>query len=507
MSALSFYTYIYMTIGKILHNGHFLSPEGEVGNVVIVDQGGMILSVGSNQIKGDGAEVVDMRGQWILPTFEDAHNHLAARARTIFEIDLRNTDTSWQDARERIAERARNTEVGQWVACHGWNEAKWGLLGQHDLDEISQEHGIFLINISYHGGLVNTKGAEMLSAAGFPCGKHGKITEDQFEAVTIATLPDVDGYVAAIPKLQEKLLSLGIGALHDMHVLTVEQLKAFRALEAKDALLFPVILYINPRLLTEPYVQTYLKECSDAAKLVGLKLFLDGAIGVSTAAINGEYFDGSGSGKLRYTDDECVAYIQAAAALGLSQVAMHCIGDRAIEQACRLFKNLKEKYPQITTWRFEHFEMPSADAIDTLAKYGGIASVQPNFSWDVDNYAPRLGDKKTMVNPLRTMLDSRIMVAFGSDVAPSGPLIGIRWATTKAPHKDERVTLSEALRAYTETPARVAGFDDVRGKIAPGYQANFTVLTANPLNETSWQSDDGIKIAEVWIKGKKMFSA
>ena len=115
-----------------------------------------------------------MGGNFVIPAFEDAHNHIAARARTIFEINLRNKKTSWKEARELIRERAQTTPGNQWVVCHGWNEMTWGPIDQGELDMLSDTCGIFLINISFHGGLVNKKGAELLTTNGYPAGASGR---------------------------------------------------------------------------------------------------------------------------------------------------------------------------------------------------------------------------------------------------------------------------------------------------------------------------------------------
>ena len=495
---------------RIFCNGKFLLPDGTYGAAVEVDGAGIIRNIfKEEQVAVTTGERVDMGGNFVIPAFEDAHNHIAARARTVFEINLRNKETSWNEARELIRERAQKTPAGGWVVCHGWNEMTWGPVDQGELDTLSDVCGIFLINISFHGGLVNKKGSELLTKNGYPAGESGRITEAEFDSVIIATSPGVEAYMQAIPELQRRLLALGIGALHDMHILTLEQLEAFRRLERDGLLLFPVVLYMNPRLLAFPKeISQYRAASGDMAKLLGLKLFLDGAIGVSTAAINGQYSDGTGKGVLRHSDDECMRYISEAAALGLEQVAMHCIGDKAVEQAVSLFEKCREMYSsRIRTWRFEHFEMPGNLAIQTVAAHGGIASMQPNFSWDAGNYSARLGTRASAINPLRTIVDANVTLVLGSDDAPSGPLEGMRWAVAKAPHDIQRLTIREALRCYTETPAEIVGCGHLRGKIALGYEANFTVLDKDPLKQEAWQKSDATHVREVWIKGRRLYTS
>ena len=185
---------------------------------------------------------------------------------------------------------------------------------------------------------------------------------------------------------------------------------------------------------------------------------------------------------------------------------MHCIGDQAIDQAITIFQKLRSTYVnQITTWRFEHFEMPSAEAIGVLADHSGIASMQPNFSWDVLNYRDRLGAETETINPLRLVANRGVNLVLGSDDAPLGPIQGIRWATVKAPNDLQRLTMEEALRYYTETAPEIAGFSGQRGRIALRYQANFAVFNRNPLDEKNWEEDGNMRLEEVWIKGEKCF--
>ncbi len=131
--------------------------------------------------------------------------------------------------------------------------------------------------------------------------------------------------------------------------------------------------------------------------------------------------------------------------------------------------------------------------------------MQPNFSWDVENYQVRLGEDIKKLNPFREILDRGVSLAFGSDDMPSGPLTGIAWAVAKAPFAHQRITLEEAISAYTAAPATIAGMGRVRGKIAVGMEANFAVLEKNPF--TIAPSEIGnISMKTTWIKGKKFLT-
>ena len=310
----------------------------------------------------------------------------------------------------------------------------------------------------------------------------------------------------SIPLYLEKLIARGITAAHDMNVTTTQQLEAYEELNEKNLLSIPIITYLNPRLLENPQqLIRFLQTQKGNFHIAGVKIFLDGAIGTSTAAVNKPYADGTGQGILRMDIETCEKIIKNAATLGLSQVAIHCIGDRAIDFAIMIFDRLRKEYARdIFLWRFEHFEMPDESAIKALAEHGGIASMQPNFSWDAENYQKRIARNIKKINPFRSILDARVPLVFGSDDMPSGPISGLAWATAKAPLPEQRISMEEAITAYTATPAHIVGMDNQRGKIAVGYEANFAVLQNNLLAMLPSEISDTL-IAETWIKGKKIF--
>lgn len=492
--------------GKFYQGGRTWAPG------LLVDADGLIVKIFSSTAEAasyssPGMRRVDMQGQWILPGFEDAHTHPAGRARTLSELDLRGGNIGWEEARARVEERVRAILPNQWLVCHGWNQSTWGKITQEELDNISAEHGIFLINISYHGGLLNKKGEALLREKGV-AGEiaDGFVTEEMFECAILATAPDVASYMQSIPLYQQRLIERGIIAAHDMNVGTVQQLEAYRELDDRNLLPIPVVAYLNPRLLEHPReLDRFLKASGRNFRVIGAKIFLDGAIGTSTAAVNRPYADGTGQGVLRMDREACAAIVRQAATLGLPHIAIHCIGDRAIDVAVEIFTQLRREYVRdISLWRFEHFEMPDEVAIKTLAEHGGVASMQPNFSWDAENYRKRLGDDIKKINPFRSILDTNGVLAFGSDDMPSGPIPGLAWAVAKAPIAEERISMEEALRAYTATPAEIVGMGHQRGVIAPGYEANFAVIKNDLFTVPPAEISD-IVVAETWIKGKKIF--
>src|SRR3989344_6508225 len=485
---------------KLFYNGYFWQGENKWAGAVLVGENGAIQEVFQNAEEaeckmGGGVEKVDMQGQWVLPVFEDAHNHPTRFARLFFEIDFRGQNISWEEARELIRKQVARTPIGNWVVCHGWNEERWQSLRSEDLDDLSQEHGILLIDVSEHGGLLNKQGRFLLEQKGLRV--PGEFVEDElFEEVCRHTALSKDAYKKGIQKFHEKLLALGVGAVHDMDVSMPEELQAYEELLQEKKLVLPSALYLNPRLLGHTEQISRLLNYNDTFKVCGVKIFLDGAIGTRTAALSRPYEDAATSGMLRMKEKEVAAIAKKAAVLGLRHIAMHCIGDRAIDAAVAIQTKVQKNYPDML-WRYEHFEMPSKGAIATIAENNGVVSVQPNFSWDVENYQGRLGKRTEMINPLQWIEESGATMVFGSDDMPSGPLEGISWAIQKAPFSHQKVSAASAVRAYTETPARIVGA--IRGKVGSGHEANFVVFRKNPLEAKN--ELENLAVEGVWLKG------
>jgi len=498
----------------LFSNGKFYLGRGQWAQAVLVGDNGVITDVFIRPpdpllLKKSDIQQVNLGGYFVFPAFEDAHNHPAARARTLYELDFRKKDISWHEVKKMMEEKAAETWPNQWIVCHGWSDARWGTITQDELDRISSDHGVMLVHVSYHGALMNKKALAMLKEKGASL-RHqtaqetGRVTEENFDEAMVATAGTAEQYQHAIPAFARMLLSKGIVTTHDMNITTFAQLDAYAQLARSHTLPISITLYLNPRLLNDPEkIAPYIKNMSGDISIAGLKLFLDGAIGTSTAAVSHPYHDDTGSGTLRMDFSACAALIKKGASLGLRHIAMHCIGDRAVDLAVGIFERLQDEYRHdITTWRFEHFEVPSERAIRALADRGGIASMQPNFNWDVAHYYNRLGNDVKRINPFRHIQDAGVTLAFGSDDMPSGPVEGIHWATTDAPYNNQRLTLDEAIDAYTTAPARILGMDRVRGKIAKGYEANFAIFEKNPFNTASDAKEYLPK--EVWRRGAKL---
>jgi len=366
--------------------------------------------------------------------YTDHHTHPSSRCRILTECDARAA-SSWNEARTIIAAHIAANPSRELYVVHGWNQSTWGTPTVADLDALTDKE-IIVINVSYHGAIT----------------KKGIVAEKDFEELAIDTLPKYDDLLIAIPKYHAYLSSLGVVAAHDMHIATMDQIDAYIELDRRGELTIDTTAFVNSRLLDDPrlalVIASEAKQSLSRFRIAGLKLFLDGAIGVHTAFVTEPYLDTHGHGMLRHSKDECVALIKKSLALGLATPAIHAIGDAAVSTVLDVYEELKADGHDTRGWRIEHCEMVRPNDIPRILALGAIPVMQPNFHWDLDHYGDRLGDNLRLINPFRPLLDAGIKILFGSDGMPEGPKVGIEYAMNRARFPEQTITLEEALAAY-----------------------------------------------------------
>ena len=366
--------------------------------------------------------------------YTDHHTHPSSRCRILTECDARAA-SSWNEARTIIAAHIAANPSRELYVVHGWNQSTWGTPTVADLDALTDKE-IIVINVSYHGAIT----------------KKGIVAEKDFEELAIDTLPKYDDLLIAIPKYHAYLSSLGVVAAHDMHIATMDQIDAYIELDRRGELTIDTTAFVNSRLLDDPrlalVIASEAKQSLSRFRIAGLKLFLDGAIGVHTAFVTEPYLDTHGHGMLRHSKDECVALIKKSLALGLATPAIHAIGDAAVSTVLDVYETLKNDGHDTRGWRIEHCEMVRPNDIPRILALGAIPVMQPNFHWDLDHYGDRLGDNLRLINPFRPLLDAGIKILFGSDGMPEGPKVGIEYAMNRARFPEQTITLEEALAAY-----------------------------------------------------------
>lgn len=476
------------------------------GGVAIVDD--RITAVGPDaEIRtwiGPDTRVVDAAGGLVAPGFIDSHVHFLTGGHRLSSVQLRDAATPEEFA-GRIADYAATVSTGTWITGGDWDHENWGgeLPRAEWIDSVTADHPVFVNRLDGHMALAN--GAAM-RAAGVDAGTAdvdgGEIVRDA-EGRPTGVFKDnaMDLIYAAVPDVSDELddraldaamayvAERGVTSVH--HMGGFGELEVFRRAEEDDRLITRIMactpLSAWDRLATEVDASGR----GDAWLGIGcLKGFVDGSLGSHTAAFFEPYTDApADSGFFVNTESDLHAWTAAADSAGL-QVAIHAIGDRAISTLLDIYQRVEaEAGPRDRRFRIEHAQHVHPDDFERFADLGVVASMQPYHAIDDGRWAERVigPERAETTYAFRTFLDHGVTLAFGSDwfVAPPTPLEGLYAAVTRrtldGAHPEgwvssQKISLDEALRAYTRGGAYASFEEDAKGTLEVGRLADLAVV-------------------------------
>ena len=492
----------------IFWNGNIytLNSYGHKAEGLVVADG-KIIKVGTNKeirrLFGDQWESIDLQGKTVLPGFIDSHVHFMATAITAVGVDLSEAK-SIDEIIVKVEERVRQTPRGEWVFGYFITHlSDRGMPTRFDLDRVSTHHPIRLTHRNGHLCSMNTKAIETL---GVPEDLDG-IEKETGEMTGVIRDPAIQvlphpGLVMSEEMKREALklasqlaAKKGVTTLHALDGGT-RNAGAIEYLQSvEDDLAVKLVLY-NQTL--------EIKEVLDSGlPRIGGCICADGAFESHTAALFEPYSDEPDNyGTLTYTQEEMSDFILQAHQHGL-QVAIHCEGDRAIEQVLFSYESaLRRLGRNDHRHRIEHFEIPTENQLERVAKAGIVAGMQPAFlpffffRGGIERYEAFLGKARVKrIHPYRTMLSHGILMTGGSDspVTKIDPLLGIS-AAVNHPHPDERLPVLEAIRLFTINGAKSAFEENEKGSIEAGKAADLVVLSGDPC------SIDPVKIETISVE-------
>jgi predicted amidohydrolase YtcJ len=463
-----------------------------VGEWVLVD-GRHVERVGL----GDAPQadrVMDLPGTTIIPGFIDTHVHLTGTTLSSIGIPLERARSA-QELLGLVAEELTHQPTK--ILAHGFDESRWDqpdLPTQADLDELT-DIPFILIRADGHIALANAAAIEQSGAAqengvdlgddGRPTGVVRRQANQRLQRWFHEALNDHE-----LRELQLQATgtaaSRGVTCVHEMAIPASHGRREVEVLlEHREQLPVDVMVYVAEKDI--PWIMDL------GLETLGGDLSLDGSIGARTAAMSAAYIDGEGTGVLYEQDDE-LAQVFHNAHLGGLQVAVHAIGDQAIEQALRVWERVyrtldsrQRRHFRARRHRIEHFELPANDQIERAAALGLAISVQPGFDAEWGHpgqlYERRLGpDRAAGMNPFWTLLGRGLEVGAGSDspVTPLDPMYGL-WSLENHHDAGQRMSREEAIRLFTIGSARLAHLEDKKGSLRPGMQADFAAYESDPL--------------------------
>jgi len=486
-----------------------------------------IVAVGSNskvrKYVSDGTRVVDAKGKSVVPGFVDCHVHMAGFGSFLQTVDLRDAK-SIVEVQNKIRDYIAKNSDKPWVLGGRWDHEKFferRLPNRWDLDAAVKEKPVFLVRVCGHIGVVNSKALELagitretvvdggkvdLDASGEPT---GILRENALELVWRAVpKPDLKSMEESCIRACQEAVRFGLTGVHWI-VDSADEIRVVQKLCFEGKLPLRVYLGVPARLLDALVNLGLLSGFGDGmVKLGFVKVFADGSLGARTAALKEPYSDDpKTSGMLLHTQRSLNRLVLKAHKAGL-QLAIHAIGDHAIEAVLKAYEKAFKAFPRENhRHRIEHCSVLNPRLIRRIRRLGLIASVQPHFVVSDFWVFQRVGEKRgRWVYPFKTLMRNGIVVVSGSDspVEPINPLLGVWAAVAKANFAEEKLSLDEAVRTYTFNAAYASFEEHLKGSIEAGKLADLVVLSED-LDRVPPENVKDVSVEMTIVGGKVVY--
>lgn len=486
-------------------NGFSFVTDSSTGTIVKTGSEETITSwVANEKNRADDASqpvsIERVHGGFAFPGLTDAHSHpllfsTMGMQKFVFLYDCKSKQEILQALAEASADPERDQSKS--IIAIGWHRGLvQDLTGDNVADAVGNKKTA-VFELSFHGAIVSPAMATIIQqeAEKLPTTLGGFLHSDGEATENFAMIAlnyaddeyDVDEKRKAIKQGLLHMFSTGVTSVHDMCSVSMSRL--LNGLELRqewsdnENTPFPITqLYVNRLQLTEiaQLVEDGTLSHDDVSNLLELKLFADGSLGSHTALMERRYDDGQDNGLIFDTESQISSALDLATELGITKVAIHAIGDAAINKAigtATTWLSWKAK----NQFRFEHFELPTAEAMIRASRPGVAVVPQPNFLLDY-RYADRLGDRVKRLCPHRSILDHNITMMLGTDCMPPSMLFAIYLATHAEEHC-QRISLEEAIYAATKPAAQWEGTS--RGTIEEGQTADIVIADEKLFDELS----------------------
>ncbi len=518
--------------------------------------GDRILAIGSTdeirKLKGKDTQVVDLGGRFVMPGFNDAHLHLAAGGLEKTRVNLIGVK-SLEEMKQRIAEAVNHLQPGEWIAGRGWDQTLWAsqkLPTRQDIDPITGGHPAFFSRVDGHAALVNSAAFKALGITKeTPDPSGGSYSRDANGELTgIVREAAWDKFYSSLPKPSLAQRRRGIelalqearewGVTSAQDSVTAENDPAewddfliYEDLEREGKLTVRVTRWLDfdaPLATLQKHRAHHPQD--DPMLHAGLlgEVYLDGSLGSRSAALFAPYADDPKNTGILRMDPEVLTDKAVERTLAGFQIAFHAIGDRGAQTALDAIAQAELRYnwrykdsPQHRTgeqlrFRIEHDQVIDPAQVPQFSKLGVVASVQPcHLLTDMRWAAARLGDDRAKNSyPWRSFVSQGVHLAFGTDFAvePMDPFRGLYAAVTRMSEDgrqiyfpEQKLTIEEAIAAYTTGSAYAEFAEHDKGTLAPGMLADFIVLDRDITTVPPAQLLQ-TRVLETYVGGKRVFA-
>ncbi len=516
----------------ILINGNFLtvdSTQATTEAIAIKDH--RIIQIGSTieiqQMRGEATQVIDLKGQFAMPGFIEGHGHFSGLGKSLINLNFLN-DKSWEEVVQKVAEKAKTLQPGEWIEGRGWHQEKWtnpldrqyqGYPYHDQLSEVSPNNPVILYHASGHSLFANEKA---MQAAGInletPNPSGGEIVRDPsgnlvgvFEERAMNSIyQSYQEYLKSIPQkeqeafwykaidlAQKECLAKGITSFQDAgsSFIEIERYKKMAEEGKLDLRLWAMVRHSYEKMKSNlngfPIIDAGNYFFSSRA----IKTEVDGALGSYGAWLLKSYHDKPHFHGQNTTPIEEVDRIAGLANKHNLQLCVHAIGDRANREVLNIFEkefqNNQEK--KDWRWRIEHAQHLSVEDIPRFKELEVIASIQGvHCTSDAPFVVKRLGEERAREGAYawRSLLDNGVKIANGTD-APVEDVSALEsfYASVTRKRKDtgleffteQKMTRMEGIHSYTLGNAYAAFEEKDKGSLVAGKLADIVVLSKNLL--------------------------
>lgn len=481
---------------------------------------GKILAVGDAAQDLIGAETkkIDLNGRVCYPGFIEGHAHIMGIGDNLVNIDLMGTK-SYDEIIEAVKQRAAKTPKGEWVLGRGWHQDKWvttpenmfnGFPTHHDLSKAVPDHPVWLKHASGHASLVNAKAMELAAINeksispdggeifkgidGQPTGVLNEMADDVM--ADIVPKASEDTRLHSLNLAMDECLKNGLTSFHQAGSSRAD-IELFKKLANSGALrtrLYVMLGGSYNALLNDFFEKGPYLDSNNFLSIRSVKLYADGALGSRGAWLLEPYEDAHHTSGHNVVSMDTIKAIASSAYKAGFQVCTHAIGDRANREVIDIYEEIweenKEANPQSLRYRIEHAQHIDPLDLPRFEKFGIVPAMQAvhmssDRPWAID----RLGKKRIEEGAYmwRDLLDRGVKIVNGTDapVEPLTPFASFFASVTRKTLKgnpvggyepSQRMTRLEALKSYTIFPAYGAFEENIKGSIAVGKLADFTIL-------------------------------
>lgn len=489
-----------------------VNPQQPDAEALAVHKGKIVAIGAAKEVTtwmGNSTRITDAAGRRVLPGFIDAHTHFLSGGRTLLGIDLRDCKDE-QEFLNQLKTHAEKLPAGRWITGGNWDHERTfgGVLPTRQLiDKVTPHHPVAISRTDGHMLLANSLALQLAKITNdTPSPAGGFIVKDRKTGEPTGILKDaaMDLIYAVIPtpapeELDEALdvamkhaAQLGVTSIHDMLAwrdwLAYERARDNGKLTVRVCAYFPINTWQRVATLRDS------AKHDDWLRVGGLKGFVDGSLGSSTALMFAPFSDDStNSGTYVsdwYPEGIMKKRVKSSDSLGL-QIAVHAIGDRANAEMLDIFAQVAvENGAKDRRFRIEHAQHLRPQDMSRFKELEVISSMQPYHCIDDGRWAEkRLGaERSTTTYAFRSLLDTGASLSFGSDweVAPLAPLLGIYAAVTRhtldGAHPagwvpEQKISVEEAVRCYTLNNAYAEFAEQEKGSLEVGKWADFVMLS------------------------------